>query len=171
MPLVRNRKPGPTILDDRNADVVISWEGAGHARGEDVQEVPEALMKNAGLVRAVRKGVLEIVPEDEVIATHFARQATDYEKAVQDQHDAVMETLEPSSRDLDLIETKCLISGQDIIMSERDMREHPPLADEFKDRESEFVAHETGQLNEQGKPVVTWVRVTVGDALPSQQGD
>ena len=171
MTLVRNRQPGPTILDDRNADVVITWEGAGHPQGEDVQDVPETVMKNVGLVRSIRKGVLEVVVEDASTTNdRFARQSVDFDKAAKAQHAAVMDTLEPSSRDKDLIEYKCLISGDTIIMSERDHQDRPPLADRYADRAGEFVAVETGRLNAQGKSIISWIRVVVGDELPSQQG-
>lgn len=170
MPLIRNRQPGPTVLDDRNADVVVSWEGAGAPSGEDVQDVPQAIMQNAGLVRALRKGVLEVVPEDDVAERERTiRQAENFNKATKDQHDAVMGTLESSSRGNDLIEVKCLISGETIIMAEKDTQERPPLAPRFAGREHEFVPTETGALNSQGKPIITWSRVTVGsEPLPNQ---
>ena len=103
MPLVRNRQPGPTVLDDRTTDVVINWEGAGHPMGEDVQEVPPALMQHAGLVRAMRKGVLEVVPEDEIDPGLFSRQAERFPETSQAQHAAVVGTLEDASRDKDLL--------------------------------------------------------------------
>ena len=79
-----------------------------------------------------------------------------------------MDTLEESSRDKDLLEVRCMISGEPVIMSERELQERPPLAERFADRAGEFVATETGKLNAQGKPVITWSRVTIGEALPSQ---
>lgn len=167
MPLLRNRQPGPTVIDDRNADVVIEWEGAGHPLGDDVREVPDAVMQNPGLVRAIRKGVLEVVTEDEASASFYGQQATNYAAAAKAAHEAVMDTMDAPNGSDDLIPVKCLLSGEDIIMKVKDLHERPPLADRFADRASEFVATQTG-MDQHGQPIISWSRVVVGDPLPSQ---
>lgn len=167
MPLLKNRQPGPTVIDDRTNDVVIQWEGAGHPMGDDVREVPESVMQNPGLVRAIRKGVLEVIKESEISSEFFSQQATTHAATVKAEHEAVMGTMDAPNGADDLVQVKCLLSGEDIIMRIRDLRERPPLADRFADRASEFVATQTG-LDQFGQPTVTWSRVVMGDALPSQ---
>lgn len=167
MPLLRNRQPGPTVINDRNADVVIEWEGAGHPMGDDVREVPESVMQNPGLVRALRKGVLERIEESDVSSEFFSQQATHYAATAQAEHEAVMGTMDAPDGSDDLLPTKCLLSGEDIIMRAKDLRERPPLAERFADRALEFVANQTG-IDQYGQPIISWSRVTVGDALPSQ---
>lgn len=161
MPLVRNRQGGPTVIEDRQIDAVITWAGHGSPDGEDIQEVPEGLLKNAGFGRALRKGIFEIIEDADAQQLHERNQARNYAAKIEAEQAVVDSALEASSRDNDLIPVKCMISGEELMMREGDLREHPPLADRFRDREGEFVSRETGELDATGKSKVAWTHVII----------
>jgi hypothetical protein len=160
------------VIEDRQIDAVITWQGAGNPLGEDIQDVPEALLKNAGFNRALRKGIFEVIQDQSTIDRYLSAQGDNYTHQRQVESQAVAATLEASNRDQDWIPVKCLVSGEEIMMREGDLAERPPLADRYADRASEFVAQETGEINPiTGKSRVRWVRTTTReDALPSQGG-
>lgn len=167
MPLVRNRQGGPTVIEDRKIDAVITWEGAGDPNGEDIQEVPEELLKNAGFVRAQRKGVFEIVNDIDAEVLYRKTQTDNYAARQAAEQASVDSALEASSRDNDLVPVKCLLSGEELMMREGDLRDRPPLADRFRDRADEFVSQETGEMDPTGKSKVRWVHVQI--AQPTKE--
>jgi len=168
MPLVRNCQPGPTVVQDPTSKQVVHWAGSGDSMGDDVQEISPEMMTNPGLVRALRRGVLQEITEDEISPTFFGDQAKAKLAIEQDEIAGVMAQVANPDGLADLVPVKCLISGEDLMISLKDLQERPPLAPRFASRADEFLPIHDGKLGSDGKPLVTWQKVTIGDALPSQ---
>lgn len=187
--VVRNRKSGPTVFTDSAKNVVIEWQGFGHPQGEDVQQVPDEVAQSPAFLRTVRKGVLEIVDAGELdlaslaapavsgarttpeeAAAAFSAQFTSAQEADAAADAAALASIEAAA-DNDIEVVKCLISGQDIAVKVSDRHRRPPLAEEFRDREHEFIPQPTGEMESDGTPVVNWVRASAGlssEPAPSQ---
>lgn len=127
--------------------------------GEDVAILPKAALDEPGFQRMWSAGKLTI-SDDQKIEEEMIESAG----IVQDRKDAEMDKLrgeieEPSSN-RDLVEKKCLISGELVYQTASDVRNMvPPLAPAHKDRQHEFVPSVSS--DGQGNEVVTFNRVSI----------
>lgn len=167
---VRNKQPGPTVFTDKASDTHIEWAGSGDPRGNDVQQVPNAILEHPAFAKTVRSGILEVehdLSADESDAM-LQRSADAARAAVAAQEADVLTHLDKTSTDEDYITTKCLISGEEIVMRAGDLFDRPPLADRYADRAGEFVAVPTGKTLSDGRPEVTWAPAQpAGGAAPT----
>lgn len=167
---VRNKQPGPTVFNEKSTDTMIEWAGAGDPKGNDVQQVPDALLNNSAFSKCIRSGILEVLSDASAGETdEMLQRSADAARAAREaQEAAVLEQLDATSTDEDFISTKCLISGEDIVMRAGDLFDRPPLADRFADRAGEFEAVPTGNTLSDGRPEVTWQpRQTSAGAAPT----
>lgn len=165
---VRNLKAGPTVFAEGSQ--VVEWAGRGDPSGDDIQSVPFALTKTSAFAKAVRRKMLEQLADDDPAldrSTYLQMQASNERDKTDGEFMA--KTMDPASADLDLIVTKCLISGQDITQKAVDFGNIPPLAPEFAEHVAEFTAVPTGEIDSDGKSAVRWARTIIGEPLPDQQ--
>ncbi len=168
--LVRNRKPGPTVFVDDTHNVFVQWGGAGEADGSDVQEVGDNVLKHPSFSRNVRLGVFELIDVDEEKAMQLLAPGVAGATAAQAAADqAVLDSLEASNIENDIMEVKCLISGETLYKSYGDIRSAPPLADHLADQASQFTRVEIpGTFNSKGEPEIAWVRTPQAASQPGQ---
>lgn len=85
--LVRNKEGGPAVFSDITNNIAIEWQGAGDKNGEDLQQVPDALLENVNFLKALNRGVFvveEASPEtrallDQQVASYRQRRASSEE--------------------------------------------------------------------------------------------
>jgi hypothetical protein len=158
--LVKNCEPGPTVFSDAANDLFVQWEGDGDAEGRDVQEVSDAVLKHPNFTRNVRKGVFKLLNVDEEQANALLAPAA-AQAAAQRAADraAIDDVLEASNVDNDIVEVKCLISGETLYLTGGAIKEAPPLAPRFADQADQFTRVEVpGMFNPKGEPEYAWVR-------------
>ena len=135
----------------------LSLGPKGH--GEDVAILPKAVLDEPGFQRMWSAGKLTVTDdpsvEDEMIESAVANQAR------QDAEMAKLQgVIEEPSSNRDLIEKKCLISGDTVYQTQADIKNMvPPLAPVYKDRAHEFTP--TVSQDEKGNEVVKFNRVTI----------
>lgn len=127
--------------------------------GEDVSILPKGVLDEPGFQRLWSAGKLTITDdpsvEDEMIESAVANQAR------QDAEMAKLQgVIEEPSSNRDLIEKKCLISGETVYQTQADIKNMvPPLAPIYKDRAHEFVP--SVSPDGKGGEIVTFSKVTV----------
>jgi hypothetical protein len=78
--LVRNTEEGPTVFSDPTNNIAIEWQGKGDPNGEDVQHVPDTLIDNTSFLKALQRGVFEVVEADDEMKERLARQVEAYQR-------------------------------------------------------------------------------------------
>lgn len=158
--LVKNNTPGPAVYSDPEHNVLIEFGGANDPEGRDYQEIPEDIVRKPSFARAIRRGIYSIVDaNEEEMERILAPQYAAADAAIAEREQAIQGVLDASNVENDLIEAKCLISGETIFVRAGDLKIKPPLAERFADRANEFERVEVpGALDAKGQPAVLWVR-------------
>lgn len=167
---VRNKQPGPTVLSiDPKGSSVVEWGGAGDPNGADIQLVPEDVSKSVPFVRALSRGILEIVSEesDPALADALERQAESWRSRLSAAESAASTSIDRETN-RDFVTFACLgpnskntgTCGADVALRETEVSNHPPLCDLHKDLEPQFVPE---VVQEGAKAVTKWNRVVIGD--------
>lgn len=127
--------------------------------GEDVSILPKGVLDEPGFQRLWSAGKITITDdpavEDEMIESAVANQAR------QDAEMAKLQgVIEEPSSNRDLMEKKCLISGETVYQTQADIKNMvPPLAPIYKDRAHEFVP--SVSPDGKGGETVTFSKVTI----------
>lgn len=130
-------------------------------KGGDVSILPKAVVDEPGFQHMWRAGKITVTDDPSVeeemvesMALAKERRKVEYSKLV-----GGAEVEEPSSNK-DLIEKKCLVTGERVYQTQVEVKNMvPPLSPIYKDRAHEFVANVS--QDEKGNEVVTFSRVTV----------
>lgn len=166
--MVQNNQPGPTILagDSKGSDY-IEWAGSGDPSGGDIQPVPDHIVNSVAFNKAIRRGVLTTVNEDDERVQHALdaqSQSWDARTTMADQK--ALLTIE-NTQNNDMIVAKCIGPSPrgngtcDIEVPVRDKTkdDRPALCSMHVELASQYVPEQT---QEDGKVVVKWTRVTMG---------
>lgn len=73
--LVRNLEKGPSVFTDAETKQAIEWGAYGDPKGEDVQYVPEDLLTRPAFLKAIDKGIYEVVEASDDVKALLERQA------------------------------------------------------------------------------------------------
>lgn len=167
--IVRNRMDGVTVYTSRKGAYAdyLRWAGKDDPNGEDIVPVPADIASEPQFRQVLRKGVLEVVTDEEV-----ARQAMDAQhehwkerqQALADQSTASLD-MTPNN---DLVSYKCVgpatrgdgRCGTDVPLREEDAKSQPPLCSQHANLRHQFVPEKV--LGEDGKVTTNWSRVTLG---------
>lgn len=137
----------------------LSLGPKGH--GEDVAILPKTVLDEPGFQRMWSAGKLAVSDDPEIESEMI--ESAGIAQARQDAEMAKLaggaEIEEPYSNK-ELVEKKCLISGERVYQSQADIKNMvPPLAPVYKDRAHEFTP--TVSQDEKGDEVVEFNRVTI----------
>lgn len=133
---VRNNTEFTVTLNTKEELFVLGAKGTS----EECKIIPKASLMLSGFHRMLMRGELSVSPDYEDLATEAALRADSETDRYRAQVD---DALEAPSTDVDMVEKKCLISGERVFQTRRDIKNLvPPLADAYKGREHEFVAVE-----------------------------
>jgi hypothetical protein len=78
--LVRNLEDGPTVFSDGvgPGSIAIEFAGAGDPESNDVQQVPESVLENFAFLRALQRGIFEVVEATDEIRAKLTQQGVAY---------------------------------------------------------------------------------------------
>jgi len=163
--MCQNQMSGPTVIAaDAKRNYEVVFQGKGHPDGEDVQPIPEALMKTIAFQRAISRGVLLVVEgaDHPVVQQALARQSDAFAKRMAAQSMADREVLD-SPAAADIIVINCIgpgsrpgaVCGEQVPVKSGDTGK-PPLCDRhqgLKDRclkrgDGPWVLEDDGSLDE-----------------------
>jgi hypothetical protein len=139
--MCQNQMPGPTVIAaDAKRNYEVVFQGKGHPDGEDVQPIPEALLKTIAFQRAISRGVLLVVEgaDHPVVQQALARQSDAFARRMQAQQVADREVMEQASAG-DLLVVNCIgpgsrpgaVCGDQVPVKSGDTGT-PPLCDRHK---------------------------------------
>lgn len=77
--LVRNREDGPAVFSDPANNIAVEWQGAGDPSGEDVQHVPDVLLEYPNFIKALNRGIFEVVEASPEVQERLDRQVAAYQ--------------------------------------------------------------------------------------------
>lgn len=140
--MVQNQMPGPTVIA---ADVKRNYEmifaGKDDPQGEDVQEVPEELLRTKQFRDALRKGVLAVIEgaDHPVVVAAMARQSSAFQDRIRAEQTAAREVLDAAA-DNDIVVVNCIgpgprdgaVCGEQVPLRDRDQASLPPLCDRHR---------------------------------------
>jgi hypothetical protein len=144
--MCENQMSGPTVIaGDARRNYEVVFGGKGHPDGEDVQPIPEALLRTVQFQRAISRGVLKVVEGSDhpVVVQALARQSDSFAKRMQAQDVAAREVLD-SPAAADIVVVNCFgpgsrpgaVCGEQVPVRSGDTG-NPPLCDRhagLKDR-------------------------------------
>ena len=137
--MVRNRMAGPTVIAaDAKRSYELVFAGKDAPSGEDVQEIPEELLRTKQFRDAIRKGVLEVVEglDHPVVVQALSRQTDSFAKRQAAENMAAREVLDAVA-DNDLVVVNCIgpgsrdgaVCGEQVPLKDKDQATRPPLCD------------------------------------------
>lgn len=111
--LCKNMMSGPTVIaSDPKQTHEVTFGPRNDPNGEDVQPIPEALIKSPAFRRAIRQGILQVVQGEDnpLIADALARQSDAFSKRMAADELAAKESLESAAGN-DMIAVTCIGPG------------------------------------------------------------
>lgn len=173
--MTRNRKPGPTHFQDDVTGRKIDWKGAGDPNGGDYTHVPAEVLENPDFMRAVRKGVIEVLDDSEEVKDIISTQAA-MAQAIEERRAADQEAVMHRPQDASIVGTPCVgpnprgngTCDRSVPVREKEAHDRPPLCTEHSHLADEFVIEEYDFDNDTGLAKKRWVKVTVGGQLSGQ---
>lgn len=168
---VRNTKTGPTIFTIPEDKVEIEWQGAGDPEGGDIQEVPDDVVSNVRFRRAISRGILSIV-DDEQAQVAYDRQVQSYGEREAVAAAQAVSVIDQAANN-DLVSLPCQgpggrgtgECGVAVPVREAKRDDAPVLCPQHESLRGEFTQIETGKLIDKGdalEPERKWVRATMG---------
>jgi hypothetical protein len=144
--MCQNQMSGPTVIAaDAKRNYEVVFQGKDHPDGEDVQPIPEALLRTIQFQRALSRGVLKVIEGENhpVVQQALARQTDAFAKRMQQQNMADREVLDAPAA-ADIIVVNCIgpgsrpgaVCGEQVPVKSGDTGK-PPLCDRhqgLKDR-------------------------------------
>lgn len=137
--MVQNNMSGPTVIAaDAKRNYEMIFAGKGDPQGEDVQEVPEELLRTKQFRDAIRKGVLGVIEgaDHPVVISAMSRQSDAFRSRVAADELAAREVLDAVA-DNDLVVVNCIgpgsregaVCGEQVPVKDKDQASRPPLCD------------------------------------------
>lgn len=78
--LVRNTESGPAVFSDPAKNIAVEWQGSGDKNGEDVQHVPDEVLDNVNFLKALQRGIFEVVEASPEVQERLDRQVSAYQQ-------------------------------------------------------------------------------------------
>jgi hypothetical protein len=139
--MCQNQMAGPTVIaGDAKRNYEVVFGGKGDPDGNDVQPIPEALLRTIAFQRAISRGVLLVIEGDDhpVVQQALARANDSFAKRMKAQDTASREVLDSPAQD-DIIVVNCIgpgsrkgaVCGDQVPLSGKDSGK-PPLCDRHK---------------------------------------
>jgi hypothetical protein len=140
--MVQNQMDGPTVIA---ADVKRSYEmifaGKGDPQGEDVQEVPEELLRTKAFRDALRKGILAVIEGEDhpVVMAAMARQSTTFQDRMKAEQTTAREVMNAVAEN-DIVVVNCIgpgprtgaVCGDQVPVKDKEQASRPPLCDRHR---------------------------------------
>lgn len=172
--LVKNVEPGPSVFTDPVTKVQVEWQGAGDTNGEDVQQVPDELINNVSFLKAIQRGVFEVVEATDEIKAKLEQQTSSWKNRQEEAEKASVDAIDQQANN-DLVTVPCIgpnqrgagECGEPVPVREKTKDEKPPLCSRHQGLAPQYVVTETDQFVD-GKPVSKWQRMGMTDRQQQQ---
>lgn len=105
--LVQNLQSGPTTFSVLSDNVQIEWQGKDDPGGNDVQHVPDLLAQNVDFLRALQRGIFEIVEAPDSVKDALAKQTSSYRDRQSKENEATVSAIDHVV-DNDLVAASCI---------------------------------------------------------------
>lgn len=139
--MCQNQMPGTTVIAaDAKRNYEVTFRGKGDPDGEDVQPIPEVLLRTIQFQRALSRGILVAIEGSDhpVVQQALSRQSDSFARKMQHQHMADREVLD-SPAAADIVVINCIgpgsregaVCGEDVPVRSGDTGK-PPLCDRHK---------------------------------------
>jgi hypothetical protein len=139
--MCQNQMPGTTIIAaDAKRNYEVTFGGKGDPDGNDVQPIPDALLRTIQFQRAISRGVLAVIEgaNHPVVQQALARQTDSFARRVQSQQVADREVLDAPA-DNEIVVAACIgpgsrkgaVCGEQVPLRHGDTG-RPPLCDRHK---------------------------------------
>jgi hypothetical protein len=172
--LARNLMDGPTVLSsDPKSTHFVEWAGRGDQAGNDVQLVPEEIVKTVPFARAVQRGVLSVENlEDNPELQGMLNKQTAAWTARQQLADADIRSTIETTANKDMVTLACIgpstkglqDCGEDVTMRDLTKYDAPPLCHRHINLVHEYVPTNEG-LDERDNKKVRWTRSMIDDRV------
>lgn len=127
-------------------------------RDDAIQVLPKEVAETAGFQRLWLRGAVAI-SADPSMQEKLLLSAEARVRARADEQAKLQAVMEPAPALRNLVERRCLISGERVFQTEQEVKDLvPPLAERYKDRAHEFVPTE---VMENGEVKLVWNTATV----------
>lgn len=137
--MVRNMMSGPTVIAaDAKRSYELNFAGKDDPRGEDVQEIPEELLRTKQFRDALRKGIFQVVEGEDhpVVQQAMARQTSSFQERMRSDELAAREVLDAVA-DNDMVVVNCIgpgsragaVCGEMVPVKDKEQAARPPLCD------------------------------------------
>lgn len=140
--MVRNMMHGPTVIAaDAKRSYEIIFAAKDDPNGDDVQEIPEELLRAKAFRDGIRKGIFEVVEGDDhpVVVAAMARQTGRFRERMAAEELAAREVLDAVA-DNDLVVVNCIgpgprdgaVCGDMVPVRDKEQASSPPLCDRHR---------------------------------------
>lgn len=151
--MCQNQMAGPTVIAaDAKRNYEVLFGGKGDPDGNDVQPIPEALLRTIQFQRAISRGILKVVEGEDhpVVQQALARQTDAFARKMKAQQVADREVLDAPAA-ADIIVVNCIGPGSrpgavcgDQVPQRGDDAGKPPLCDRHQTLAESCVKRGTG---------------------------
>ena len=152
--MCRNRMAGPTVIaSDQKSTHEVIFQGAGDPDGNDVQYIPEEILKTPQFARAIRQKIFEVVQGDdnEAVQAALQHQSDAFWGRMEKDKDEALASLDQQA-DNDLISVNCIgpgsrsgaVCGENVPVRQREAMNLPPLCSRHQSFSDECFRKGTG---------------------------
>lgn len=175
--LTRNQQTGPTVFVEKAMNLVIEWGPRNDPAGEDYQSIPRDLLNHPRFSKVVRQGIVTLENESDDSTAAFEAQSQSFANRQAKDRDTIDRSMDDAPN-RDYITEPCIgpatrgdgQCGMDVPVQQQEKGNVPPLCATHRSMQSQYVMVQGDDLDEDGKPVVGWVRSSLDrTALPSQE--
>jgi hypothetical protein len=135
--MCQNQMSGPTVIAaDAKRNYETIFAGKDDPDGNDVQPIPDALLRTISFQRALRQGVLKVIEGEDhpVVVQAMSRQTTSFRDRMKAQETAAREVIDAPSED-DILVAICIgpgtregtTCGEQVPVKSKDAAGRPPL--------------------------------------------
>jgi hypothetical protein len=137
--MCRNMMGGPTVIAaDAKRNYEVIFGGKGDPQGEDIQPIPDFLLRTPQFRKAIRQGILEVVEGEDnpIVQSALARQTSAFHNRMRADELRAREYIDQATDD-DMIAVLCIgpgtrpgtECGNQIPVRVREQGSRPPLCD------------------------------------------
>ncbi len=140
--MCQNQMSGPTVIAaDAKRNYETIFAGKDDPDGNDVQPIPDALLRTISFQQALRKGVLKVIEGEDhpVVVQAMSRQTSAFRDRLKAQETAAREVIDSPSED-DILVVVCIgpgsredsPCGEQVPLKAKDAAARPPLCDRHR---------------------------------------
>jgi hypothetical protein len=152
--MVQNMMSGPTVIAaDAKRSYEITFAGRDDPSGDDVQEIPEELLRTKQFRDALRKGIFAVIEGEDhpVVIAAMARQTDRFQQRMAADDLAAREVLDATAAN-DLVIVNCIgpgtragaVCGEMVPVKDKEQAGRPPLCDRHQHLSDQCVKRGSG---------------------------